>query len=118
MNNDIISIQLAGNTLYRQVRTAASGKTMDGGLCIYVNNSWCTISKGVSRFYSTEVEYLTISCRPHHLLREVSSVLFVAVYIPTQTDAGSKTALNELYSTLQENRKTLTQKGAPSCRGL
>ena len=52
-----------------------------------------------------EVEYLMISCRPHYLPREFSSVFFVAVYIPPQTEAGIKTALNELYSTIskQEN---------------
>ena len=56
--NDDINIQLAGYTMYRQDRTAASGKTRCGGLCVIVNSSWCTISK------------------------EVSSYCFVAVYIP------------------------------------
>ena len=63
------------------------------------------ISKEVSRFCSPEVEYPMISCRPHYLSREFSSVFFVAVYIPPQPDAGTKTALNELYTTVskQEN---------------
>ena len=97
--------QHTGYTLYRQDRTAASGKTRGGGLCLFVNNSWCTISKEVSSYCSPEVEYLMISWRPHNLPREFSSVLFVDVYIPPQTDAGTKTALNELHSTKskQEN---------------
>jgi hypothetical protein len=46
-----------------------------------------------------------ISCRPHYLPREFSSVFFVTVYIPPQTDAGTKTTLNELYTAIskQEN---------------
>jgi hypothetical protein len=46
-----------------------------------------------------------ISCRPHYLPREFSSVCFEAVYLPPQTDAGSKTALHELYKAVskQEN---------------
>jgi hypothetical protein len=62
-------------------------------------------SKEVSRVCSPEVEYLMISCRPHYLPREFTSILFVAVYIPPQTDAGTKTAINELYMTIskQEN---------------
>ena len=90
---------------YRQNRTAASGNTRGGVLCIFVNNSWCTISKEVSRFCSSEVEYLMISCRSHYLPREFSSVFFIAVYIPPQTETGTKTALNELYTTIskQEN---------------
>jgi hypothetical protein len=43
-----------------------------------------------------------ISCRPHYLPREFSSVFFVAVYIPPQTEAGTKTALNELYSVISK----------------
>ena len=46
-----------------------------------------------------------INCRPHNLPREFSSIFFVAVYLPPQTDAGTKTALNELYKAIskQEN---------------
>ena len=46
-----------------------------------------------------------ISCRPHYLPREFSSVFFIAVYIPPQSEAVTKTALNELYSAIskQEN---------------
>ena len=48
------------------------------------------------------VEYLMISCRPHYLPREFSSILFIVIYLQQQTDAGTKTALNQLYKT-QEN---------------
>ncbi|CDR01062.1 unnamed protein product [Oncorhynchus mykiss] len=101
MNN----IQLAGFKLFLQDRTAASGKTRGSGLCIFINNSWCAKSKEVSRFCSPEVEYLMISCRPHYLQREFSSVFFIAVYIPPQIDAGTKTTLNALYTAIskQEN---------------
>jgi hypothetical protein len=46
-----------------------------------------------------------ISCRPHYLPREFSSILLVAIYLPPQTDAGTKTALKELYKAIskQEN---------------
>ena len=43
-----------------------------------------------------------ISCRPHYLPRKFSSVFFVAVYIPPQTEADTKTALNELYCTISK----------------
>ena len=72
---------------------------------IFVNNSWCTISKEVSRFCSPEVGYLMLSCRPHYLRREFSSVFFVAAYIPPQTEAGTKTTLNELYSAISNQEK-------------
>ena len=61
--------------------------------------------KEVLRYCLPEVEYLMISCRPHFLQREFASLLFVAVYLPPQTYAGTKTALNELYKAIskQEN---------------
>ena len=87
--------------MHRQDRTATS----EG--CLLVNNSWCMMSntKVVSRYCSPKVEYLMISGRPHYLPKEFSSTFFVAVYLPPQTDAGTKTALNELYKAIskQEN---------------
>jgi hypothetical protein len=45
-----------------------------------------------------------ISCGPHYHLESLS-VFIEAFYIPPQTDAGTKTALNELKSAIskQEN---------------
>ena len=42
--------------------------------------------KQVSRFCPPEVEYLMISCKPRYLSREFSSISFVAVYLPPQTE--------------------------------
>ena len=102
--NDDMDIQLAGYTLHRQDRTAQDED--EGGLCIFVNNSWCTKSKEVSRFCSPEVEYTVINCRPHYLPREFSAILFVAVYLPPQTDAGTKTALSQLYKEISKQETT------------
>jgi hypothetical protein len=46
-----------------------------------------------------------ISCRPQHLPREFSSILFVAVYLPPQINADTKITLNQLYKVIskQEN---------------
>ena len=95
---------MAGFSMHRHDRTATSGKTRGGGPCRYVNNNWCTKSniKEVSTFCSSEVEYLKISCRPHYIPREFSSIFFVAVYLPPQTDAGTKTALKQLYKAISK----------------
>ena len=71
---------------------------------MFVNNSWCTKSKEVSRFWSSEAEYLMISCRPHYLPREFSSIFFVSVYLQPQTDAGTKTTLNELSMAISKQK--------------
>ena len=71
-------------------------------MCLFVNNSWCAMSniKEVSRYCSPEVEYLMISSRPHYLPREFSSVLFVAMYLPPQNEAGTKTTLSQHYKAI------------------
>ena len=46
-----------------------------------------------------------ISCRPHYLPR-VFSVFFIAANIPPQTDAGTETALNELYTAISKQENT------------
>ena len=75
-------------------------------VCVYLETTAGARNLKKSQvFFSPEVEYLMISCRPHYLSREFSSIFFVAVYLPPQTDAGAKSALNELYTDIskQEN---------------
>ena len=43
-----------------------------------------------------------ISCRPYYLRRVFSSIFFIAVYLSPQTDAGTKTALYELYKAISK----------------
>ena len=86
--------------MHRQKREeASSGRTWGGGVCLFVN-SWCAMSRR-----SLEVQYLMISCRPHYLPRAFLSILFVAVYLPPQNNAGTKSALNQLCKAIskQEN---------------
>jgi hypothetical protein len=46
-----------------------------------------------------------INCRPYYLPRAFSSVCILPVYIPQQSEADTKTGLNELYFAIskQEN---------------
>ena len=60
--------------------------------------------KVVSRYCSPEVEYLMISCRPHYLPKELSSIFFIDFYLPQQTESGTKTALNELYKAISKQQ--------------
>jgi hypothetical protein len=43
-----------------------------------------------------------ISCRPHNLPREFSSLLFVAIYLPPQSETDTKTGLNQLYKAISK----------------
>ena len=86
------TIQLATHSVYRGDRTAASEKTR-GGVCVYVNNRWCSDVQVVERHCSASVELLVVKCRPFYLPREFSAVFILAVYIPPRADSAAALGL-------------------------
>ncbi|KAK3516000.1 hypothetical protein QTP70_000716 [Hemibagrus guttatus] len=79
------ALQLGGFNLYRADRhTELSGKTQGGGICFYINNSWCNDVKVLSQLCSPDLEAFTINCKPFYSPREFSSFILVGVYIPPQ----------------------------------
>ncbi|KAI4899948.1 hypothetical protein NFI96_008148 [Prochilodus magdalenae] len=71
------------------------GRTKEGGVCVHINNVWCTIAQAVHRHCSPDVEMLLVKCRSIFLPRDFSSVIILATYIPPQ--ASSSAALGLLY---------------------
>jgi hypothetical protein len=43
-----------------------------------------------------------ISCRPYYLPREFSFIFIIVVYLPPETDAGTNTALKEMYRAISK----------------
>ncbi|KAK1784004.1 hypothetical protein P4O66_004499 [Electrophorus voltai] len=83
-------------------RTADSGKSRGGGVCVMVNNSWCNNANVVTlaRSCSPNLELLALKLRPFYLPREFISVIINTVYIPPQ--ANMDTALCELHEALKQ----------------
>lgn len=97
------AIGLAGHYTHRADRTAdGSSKTRGGGLCIHINNAWCTDSIITERYCSPNVEFLMVKCRPYYLPSELTSVIVTAVYIPP--DANAKLAMNELHAAISKQQ--------------
>lgn len=61
---------------------------------------WPQQCEKLSSFCSLDLEFRMIKCRPHYLLREFSSVILTAVYIPPWADATW--ALTDLYRTFNK----------------
>ncbi|KAK3528919.1 hypothetical protein QTP70_012862 [Hemibagrus guttatus] len=79
------ALQLGGFNLYRADRhTELSGKTKGGGICFYMNNSWCNDVKVLSQLCSPDLEAFIINCKPFYSPREFSSFILIGVYIPPQ----------------------------------
>ena len=94
-----------GFTIFRQARdNEVTGKSKGGGVCLLLNNQWCSDVKIISKGCTMDLEYLTMKCRPFYLPREFSSVTMTAVYI--HPNADTVVALEDLADVISdyENR--------------
>ncbi|KAI4889410.1 hypothetical protein NFI96_034097 [Prochilodus magdalenae] len=94
------AIQLQTHSVHRGDCTAASGNNKGGGVCVFVNNRWCSDIKTVEKHCSTDIELLMVKCRPFYLPREFSAVFILVVYIPPR--ANSATALGLLHDAISK----------------
>lgn len=67
---------------YRLDRDAQiSGKSLGGGVCLYVNPCWCRTVKIRESVCSPHIELLSVSLRPFYLPWEIPQVFLTVVYI-------------------------------------
>ncbi len=79
------AIELTGFSVHRSDRTKElTGKSRGGGVCFYINNSWCDERNihSIKSFCSPDLEFHTLLCRPFWLPREFTAIIITAVYIP------------------------------------
>ncbi len=83
-----------------------TGKSRGGGVCFYINNSWCNERNlhSIKSFCSPDLEFHMLLCRPFWLPREFTAIIITAVYIPPQ--ANTDQALKELYRNISEQETT------------
>ncbi len=97
------AIELTGFSVHRSDRTKElTGKSRGGGVCFYINNSWCDERNihSIKSFCSPDLEFHMLLCRPFWLPREFTAIIITAVYIPPQ--ANTDQALKELYGNISE----------------
>ncbi len=97
------AIELTGFSVLRSDRMKGlTGKIRGGGVCFYINNSWCDEKNlhYIKSFYSPDLEFHMLLCRPFWLPREFTVIIIMAVYIPPQ--ANTDQALKELYGNISE----------------
>ena len=97
-------LSLPGFQLFRADRiTELTGKTRGGGLCFYINESWCSDITTLKKICSPNLETHFINCKPFYSPCEFSSFILVNVYIPP--DACVSTALQQLAEQIAETEQ-------------
>ncbi len=71
-----------------KVRTIQSGRSKQEGVCFMINNQQYSDVEIISMGCSPDLEHLMIRCRPYYLLRESTSFILTAVYIPPNVDTS------------------------------
>ncbi|XP_033111259.1 uncharacterized protein LOC117112300 [Anneissia japonica] len=72
-----------GFTCLRADRTPDACKDGGGGVCIYINNRWCSNIKVFRQYCTKDIELLTVALRPYYLPREFPKIFVMVVYITT-----------------------------------
>ncbi len=99
------AIELTGFSVHRSDREKElTGKSRGGGVCFYINNSWCNERNihSIKSFCSPDLEFHMLLCRPFWLPREFTAIIITAVYIPPQ--ANTDQALRVLYGNISEQK--------------
>jgi len=76
-----------------------------GGICFYINEGWCTDVTDLHRHCDTNLEFLVLNCKPFYSPREISSFIFVGIYIRPQAkvnEAEQRLALIRSHVSLTE----------------
>ena len=64
----------------------ATGKTKGGGVCVFVNEKWCSNVTLKEQHCCADVELLTVALRPFYLPREFHQMFVTVVYIHPKAD--------------------------------
>lgn len=114
--NPYLAIELAGYAAQRHDRTTNSGKSKGGGLCMYINNNWCTNTVTVDSHCCPDLEYMTVKCRPFHIPWEFTVVMTTVVYIPL--GANANVAIGHLHGNISSQLSKYSDAGQHTGQGL
>ena len=77
----------------------STGKSQGGGVCIYINQRWCSNITVRESICTADIELLSISVRPFYLPREFPQIFVTVVYIHPK--ANTQTAADTIHKVIQ-----------------
>ncbi|KAK7884958.1 hypothetical protein WMY93_028081 [Mugilogobius chulae] len=88
-----LDIEGFGEPLRLDRDPAVTGKSLGGGVCLYVNKNWCKTVVVRETLCTPDIELLSVSLRPYYLPREFPQLFVSVVYIHPRADADAATQL-------------------------
>lgn len=86
-----LAIDGFGEPLRQDRDSTVTGKSLGGGLCLYVNKKWCSTSVVRETLCTPDIELLSVSLRPFYLPREFPQIFITLVYIHPKPNATNAT---------------------------
>lgn len=80
-----------------------TGKSLGGGLCLYVNKNWCNQVVVRDTLCTPDIELLSVSLRPHYLPREFPQLFVTLIYIHPKANVDMAT--RTIVKTVQKLQK-------------
>lgn len=100
INDDSIALPGFGTPVRLDRDQQATGKSIGGGLCMYINTQWCKQYIIRHTISSPNLELLSVSLRPTYLPREFGQLFVCLVYIPP--DTNYKAAAETIHQHIQD----------------
>lgn len=104
LNSDVsdttLSLSGFGTPIRLDRDVDSTGKSVGGGVCMYVNERWCKNVVRRDAILTQDIELLSVSFRPYYLPREFGQVFIVLVYIPPS--ANYNQAASIVYEQVQK----------------
>ena len=110
LKEDSADPDIPGYSCYRLDRSKdATGKKEGGGVCLFINNKWCTNVSIKESKCLEDIEILSVALRPFYLPREFNQIFVTIVYIHPR--ANYKLAQSKIKETI--NRLVSSSPDAP-----
>lgn len=98
----------------------ATGKSQGGGVCVYINQRWCSNITVREKICTPGIELLSISVRPFYLPREFPQIFVTVIYIHpkanTQTAADTIRKVTQRLQSLSPDAPCLLMGDFNNCK--
>ena len=90
IGNDSVVLDGFGTPFRTDRDSTVTGKQQGGGVCLYVNQNWCSRASITVRkqLCTPDVELLSVSLRPKYLPREFGQLFITVCYVPPSASAA------------------------------